>query len=74
MRTSYYTNFIINSKNDEVVLAIDYDSRHESLAGAMEYHVDDEFHVQRVGPLSDSPLYETPGEWEPEAIRSRVSY
>jgi hypothetical protein len=74
MQGSYYTNFLINQKTGKVIMAIDYDHRHESLAAAMQDHVDGEISVERCGPLSYGPLFETPGEWEPEAVRNRIAY
>jgi hypothetical protein len=74
MRVNYYTNFITNVETNKVVLALDYDSALAALRGALEFDGIKGYKVERVGPLSDAPMFETPSEWEPEAVRNRVAY
>lgn len=74
MRTKYYTNFIINTETNKVVMALDYDTALQSLRGALEFDGIKGYKIERIGPLSDAPMFETPSEWEPEAVRNRIAY
>lgn len=74
MRTKYYTNFLINEETKKVIMALDYDTALQSLRGALEFDGIKGVKVERVGPLSDAPLFETPSDWEPEAVRNRIAY
>lgn len=65
MRNRYWTNFVINEKTNAIVLMMDFERSADSLRDALSYHDIKGIKVERVGPLSDAPLFETPGEWEP---------
>jgi hypothetical protein len=61
---NYYTNFI-KDENDKVIFAQDFDTLGESIKSAMDDRADG-FKVERVGPLSNAPLWETPYFAEPD--------
>jgi hypothetical protein len=73
-RVRYFTNFVTDIETNKVLLALDYDRPIDSLRGALEWDGIPGIKVERVGPLSDAPLFETPSDWEPEAVRNRVAY
>lgn len=60
----FYTNFIMD-ENDKLLVALDFASIGESIRDALDTRALG-FKVERVGPLSNSPLFETPGFYEPE--------
>lgn len=73
-RTRYFTNFVTNTETGKVIMMMDFDRPIDALRGALEWDGIPGIKVERVGPLSDAPLFETPSDWEPEAVRNRVAY
>lgn len=71
-RNSYYTNFLVNTETNKVIMALDYDSALQSLRGALQFDGIDGVKVERVGPLSDGPIFETPSDYEP--VINRIQY
>lgn len=72
MSSTYYTNFLTNAKTGAVIMAMDFENAADSIRAAILDHVEGEIHVERVGPLNKTSLFETSTDYDP--IIDRVAY
>lgn len=66
--TTYYTNFIINETTGNIIMMMDFPTAAEAIRDAMKYADIENVRVDRVGPLSTSPLHTTDNELAEERI------
>lgn len=57
METTYYTNFIVNTETNNIIMMMDYPTAAESIRDSIAYGAIEGVHVDRVGPLSHGLMY-----------------